>query len=408
LRQPKDESITPPSAPRLQDVEIAVDARYVRRRGMGIHRYVSDAIRLLVDEGASVTLLTNFPPDPFISLYSGVRWASFGSRHNIIWEQLQLPLFLRRGRYKLYWAPSNVGVPMLRVPRTWKVSTTHDLIPLRFARTYLWRDPRFALPFLVWTSAAIWRSDTLITVSQASAADIYHYFRRQASVVAPVLAARVRSSKRSELPDVLVGRRYVVYIGGRDPRKNVSNLLAGFRLAARQDAALHLVLLGDGFELFAQRVRDLGIADRVIMTGYVDDDTKDAILASAVALVYPSLYEGFGLPILEAFSCGVPVVTCRNSALGEVAGDAALYVDPRDPESIAEGIVTVGQQEVADRLRANGTARLALYAPEAARRQLVDALVDGVQALARRRPRKGARTLEHVIGKNPVGRSVSA
>jgi len=370
---------------RLAGANIAVDARYVQRRGMGIRKYLADAISVLTDEGASVTLLTNFPSGPYVGSFPGVEWACFGSRRNIVWEQLQLPLFLRRHAFDLYWAPASVGMPLLPVPRTWKLSTTHDVIPLRLPAMYLMRDPGFAIPYLVWTAAAMLRSDVLITDSHAAAADIRHYFRRHAVVVPPVFGGGARPSRGGNLPEGLAGRSYLVYNGGIDPRKNVGNLLAGFAIAARRDPSVHLALMGDGYEYYAPLIADLGISERIVMTGYVDEDTKNAILASGLALVYPSLYEGFGLPILEAFTAGLPVLSCRNSALEEVAGDAAVYVDPRDPESIAAGISEVCRGETATQLRAKGAERLARYAPERAREELLDVVEHGIVAARSRR-----------------------
>ncbi|MGD0343897.1 MAG: glycosyltransferase family 1 protein [Acidimicrobiales bacterium] len=369
---------------RLRAVKIALDARYVRRRGMGFHRYVSEAIKLLVEEGASVTLLTNFPTSPYVSSYPNVQWASFGSSHNIIWEQLQLPFFLRHRDFDLYWAPANDGIPIFPIPRTWTVSTTHDVIPLQLPRMYLLSRPWFALPYLLWTFSAILRSDTLITVSECSAEDIHRHFRRQPIVVPPLLSDANLGAKGTPLPDNLLNRSYIVYNGGIDLRKNVRNLLKAFAIVARQDPATDLLLMGDGFEGYALAMKELGIEDRVIITGYVAEDMKTAILASASVLVYPSLYEGFGLPILEAFAVGLPVVSCNNSALAEVAGDAAVYVDPHDPESIAEGLIEARKADVAARLRENGTARLTLYRPEHARQALIDEFQKGIIALARR------------------------
>jgi glycosyltransferase involved in cell wall biosynthesis len=351
---------------------------------MGFHRYVSEAIKLLVEEGASVTLLTNFPTSPYVSSYPNVQWASFGSSHNIIWEQLQLPFFLRHRDFDLYWAPANDGIPIFPIPRTWTVSTTHDVIPLQLPRMYLLSRPWFALPYLLWTFSAILRSDTLITVSECSAEDIHRHFRRQPIVVPPLLSDANLGAKGTPLPDNLLNRSYIVYNGGIDLRKNVRNLLKAFAIVARQDPATDLLLMGDGFEGYALAMKELGIEDRVIITGYVAEDMKTAILASASVLVYPSLYEGFGLPILEAFAVGLPVVSCNNSALAEVAGDAAVYVDPHDPESIAEGLIEARKADVAARLRENGTARLTLYRPEHARQALIDEFQKGIIALARR------------------------
>ena len=135
--------------------------------------------------------------------------------------------------------------------------------------------------------------------------------------------------------------RYFLYLGTLQPRKNLSRLIAAFgRL--RSDAVL--VLAGKrGWlyqDLFAQ-VRRLGLEGRVHFPGYVPDDDKAILLSAALAFVFPSLYEGFGLPVLEAQACGCPVVASATSSLPEVAGDAALLVDPTDVEGIAVALERV-------------------------------------------------------------------
>ena len=132
----------------------------------------------------------------------------------------------------------------------------------------------------------------------------------------------------------------MVYNGGLDLRKNVPNLLAGLAIARRDWPELSLVIMGSGYTVFDSAIEDLGISENVVRTGYVDDETRSAIIKGAVAVTYPSLYEGFGLPLLEAFAVGTPVLTADNSSLSEVAGDAAVYVDPLDPASIAKGLIS--------------------------------------------------------------------
>src|ERR1019366_8226755 len=116
--------------------------------------------------GAGVCLLPNFPTASHEDLFPTAEWVRFGSRRNLIWEQLDLPRFLRKRQFELYWAPANNGIPFLPIKQTWKISTTHDLVPLRLPRLYLYRRPAFAVPYLVWTLAALLRSDTVLTVSK--------------------------------------------------------------------------------------------------------------------------------------------------------------------------------------------------------------------------------------------------
>jgi glycosyltransferase involved in cell wall biosynthesis len=135
----------------------------------------------------------------------------------------------------------------------------------------------------------------------------------------------------------------VLYNGGLDPRKNVPVLLEGFRIAMEKDPELHLVLMGKGYDKLRDRFEALGIASNVVLTGYVSDAEKLAIMRRATALVYPSLYEGFGLPLVEAMALGAPVLTCHFGAMLEIADGAAELVDPYDVDSIRAGLLRLVQ-----------------------------------------------------------------
>jgi glycosyltransferase involved in cell wall biosynthesis len=176
---------------------------------------------------------------------------------------------------------------------------------------YLYRRPLFAFPYLVWTSAAMLRSDTILTVSESSAHDIWHTFRRRATIIPPVFADLPSSSDAELVPDNIRTKTYIVYNGGFDPRKNVPNLLAGFAIAAQQWGDLSLVIVGKGYAALDSEIESLGISEKVVRTGYVEEETRWAITKAAAAVAYPSLYEGFGLPLLEAFAVGTPVLTAH-------------------------------------------------------------------------------------------------
>jgi alpha-1,3-rhamnosyl/mannosyltransferase len=144
--------------------------------------------------------------------------------------------------------------------------------------------------------------------------------------------------------------------------------------------------MGKGYEALARLCEDLGIADNVILTGYVSEAIKSEMLRRATALVYPSLYEGYGLPILEAFAHGTPVIAARNSSLPEIAGDAALYVDARDPRSIAEAMLEVQESDVQARLSEAGAARWSAYDAHTVRASVVEQLVRASKRKAAREP----------------------
>jgi glycosyltransferase involved in cell wall biosynthesis len=373
---PRQESKSGPKKVRsgtsLDGVRIAIDARSLGKPGMGIHSYLAAAIKLLVEEGGNITLLANFDLGESAAEFENIQWESFGSPHDIVWDQVQLPKYLRGHSFHFYWAPGNFGTPWRSTGETIKVCTIHDIIPLRLPRMYLYRNPRFALPYLLSTVSSMIRSDILLTVSESSARDIFKKFRKRPIVIPSMLSRNDCGAQAGLLPRDPLREEYIIYTGGMDARKNLRMLLEGFALARLRLPELQLVIIGHSTDHLKPIIKELGLAGGVILTGFVSEQEKCALLKGARALVYPSLYEGFGLPILEAFDADVPVITCRNSSLVEVAGDAAVYVLPDSPSSIADGIVLILHEDVAERVRALGRARLAMYDPLIARRKLVD------------------------------------
>jgi len=155
---------------------------------------------------------------------------------------------------------------------------------------------------------------------------------------------------------------YVLWVGALEPRKDVPTLIDAFERLARH-LPHDLVLVGPdawGAEAITERIARSPVRDRIHRTGYVDEGVKADLYRHADAFAYPSLAEGFGLPVLEAMACGTPTVTTTGSAPEEVAGDGALLVAPADPAALAEAIAAAVGPE-ADRLRAAGPARAARY-----------------------------------------------
>jgi glycosyltransferase involved in cell wall biosynthesis len=156
--------------------------------------------------------------------------------------------------------------------------------------------------------------------------------------------------------------------GASPPRKNLPGLVGAF---SRLDRDARLVVAGSSVPWNPEGRRALRPAleglpqatrDRIVFTGYVGEEDKVALLGGAEALAFPSRYEGFGLPLLEAMACGTPVLTSNVSALPEVAGEAALLVDPDDPEALADGMGRLLEDaELRDRLRRAGLARAAMF-----------------------------------------------
>jgi glycosyltransferase involved in cell wall biosynthesis len=177
------------------------------------------------------------------------------------------------------------------------------------------------------------------------------------------------------------GKEYFIYTGSVHPRKNLMGLLKAFSLfKKRQQSNMKLVIAGRlawKYESFAESLKSYKYRSDVMLTGYLPDEELALLTASAYAMVYPSFFEGFGLPVAEAMQSGVPVITSAGTAMEEVAGEAALYADPADHTTLADQLMIIYKDE---RLRSTliekGTARAAQYSWDTAAARFWEQLQD--------------------------------
>ncbi|HEU4978622.1 MAG TPA: glycosyltransferase family 1 protein [Solirubrobacteraceae bacterium] len=284
--------------------------------------------------------------------------AALAHRAGHAWEQLALPLRARRAPALL--CPANLAP--LAFARN--VVVIHDVAALRERG---WYSPSYAR----WQRALLprlaRRALRVITVSDFSRREIADLLGVEAQVVPGGVGERFTPQADAAPARAALGLDgpYVLTLASRTARKN----LAALQVTAQRLAAQGVVLAaaGGGRPQFAAEPLPHGVRD----LGHVPDEHLPGLYAGASAFVLPSLYEGFGLPCLEAMACGTPVVAARAGALPEVCGDAARYADPRDPHDIAEQV----EQALADeRLRAVGPARAAAFTWERTTRAL-DAIV---------------------------------
>ncbi len=327
-------------------VHIALDAHLLSGaqsyRSAGVHQYIVHLLEHLPQAGCRVTALLgpqSVPPAANVDVQRS-RWPTGRPLVRALWEQLCQPAALRRAQVDLVHGPAFV-VPLLA--RCLSVVTVHDLSFLRYPQLF---RPANRLYLRTLTRASLHRARRVIAVSAHAAHEItallgvaapkidvvYHgidpHFR-------PLPADEIAAFRaRRGLPE-----RLLLYLGTLEPRKNLVRLVEAFARLRQPD--LRLVLAGGrGWydQEIPRRVAELGLADRVIFPGYVPPAELPLWYNAAVAFAFPSLYEGLGMPVLEAQACGTPVLTSNCSALPEAAGDAALLVDPTDVAAIADGL----------------------------------------------------------------------
>jgi glycosyltransferase involved in cell wall biosynthesis len=346
-------------------MRVAIDARKLHDFGIGT--YIRNLLRHLarLDRTTEYVLLTQ-QADLEVGRQLGPNFRTVlePSPTYSLREQIHVPWVLRREKPDVFHAPHYVLPPM--VPCR-SVVTIHDCIHLMFPQ-YLPNKAAYA-----YARAAMWgavrRSDVILTVSEASKRDILRFFNVPAHKIVVVYnAIDERFWKLPAEEDVArvreryqLDHRFVLYVGNIKPHKNLIRLIEAFDELRKGDEELKLLIIGDEISklpALRRAVHKHKLHKNVRFLGYLPDDTLAILYRLASVFVFPSLYEGFGLPPLEAMACGAPVVTSNVSSLPEVAGDAAVLVDPYDVGSIVDGIQRVLSDPVlAAALRVKGAAR---------------------------------------------------
>ena len=327
-------------------MRIGIDARKLHDFGIGT--YIRNLLRQLarLDHDTEFVLFCR-PEDAGTlgSLGANFRPVVERAGNYSAAEQIHIPLAVKRERVTLFHAPHYVLPVLVPCP---SVVTIHDCIHLMFPQ-YL--PNRLALAYARTSIAlAARRATRIMTVSETSKRDIIKFFGTPPSKIDVIYNAyddrfgivppeedleRVR--ERFQLHDP-----FVLYAGNVKPHKNLERLIDAFHLVRQRGLPnLKLVLIGDEISKYAvlrRAVHRHQLHKYVRFLGYLPEDTLAHMYRLASVFVFPSLYEGFGLPPLEAMASGTPVVTSNVSSLPEVAGDAALLVDPYDPSAIADGI----------------------------------------------------------------------
>jgi len=333
----------------VRDLRIGIDARTLSApRITGVERYVRNLVAhlaalpelpecLLYVDSADVVAAPPVPLGPSMRM----RLVPPGRA----WLRWRLPRAARADRVAVMHFPATVLPPLLPCPA---VVTVYDLAFEFHPESY---DPADLRMQRQGARRSIKRARAILAISEATRDDIVRlYGRRPEAITVTPLAAEQRFLDATNLPAPPGWpETYLLYVGALAPRKNLMSLLQAYAQARAQGIEDALVLAGTGRSDYVAALRSKAIALHIIedvaFAGYVPDELLPAAYLNARAFAYVSLYEGFGLPVLEAMACGLPVIASATSSFPEIVGDAGILVDPADITGLEKAIITLLTEE---------------------------------------------------------------
>jgi len=354
-------------------MRIGIDGRYIQDHFPGIGRYTYKLVQALAEAA---------PEDSFVLLYNyelvntrydlerlkapNMKVVSINLATFSLTEQYRLPSIVRRLRLDLFHSPYYIKPYLLPCP---SVVTIYDLIPRLYPQyTSPWARGIFQMAIRLATVT----SRLVISVSQSAKEDLVRLLGVLPSKVwVTPLGVDTQFNPANEKAIFNLRQKhdlpegYILYLGINKPHKNLVRLVEAF---AKVKIGRKLVLAGKEdprYREVHEVVKQLSLQDRVVFSGQVPEDDLPALYSGAALFVFPSLYEGFGLPLLEAMACGVPVVCSSTSSLPEIAGRAAVMVDPLDVSQLARALERVlGDSDLRASMRQEGLKQAAHFSWE--------------------------------------------
>jgi len=318
--------------------EVVINARFLTQTITGVQRFAIEICRLLQDLIPEIRFVA---PDNIIhpDLAAELNVETYGKLSSHFWEQLELPLYLRR-----------LGNPLLvNLCNTAPVYYNNKVVCIHDLSSFInpqWFSKSFATVYKIILPQIARSSKKIITVSNFSK-DSLHSILNIPKTDIEVIYNGVSENfiSNNTLTSVNKYGHYILSVSSIEPRKNLKNLIQAFKLA--DITGIKLVIVGAGSKVFNDPDLKMLVQDRedIIFTGYLSDTNLAEVYQKARLFVYPSLFEGFGIPPLEAMYCGCPTIVSNTSSLPEVCGDASYYVNPLEPNEIAQAIKLLAENE---------------------------------------------------------------
>ncbi len=324
-------------------MRIGVDIKCLRTNNSGIGRYT----RSLLDALQEVDLINEyvlFSPSPVDYKPTNPKWRSVvvpTKLPGILWQQLALPLALKDEHIDVIWGPEQT-IPVRGLGRIKSILTIHDFVYRRYPdtmrRSVLWITRIFG-------GLSIKKADEIIPVSEFTKGELAHFYPKADLNKVDVVSCGVKlpeersAEKECQAPDCR--KDQLLFAGSLEPRKNLPALIQALEILQKKGIEVPLVLTGpQGWKNLSVKdmLKKSPVAQQIQHKGFVSDEELDSLYRESAAVVFPSVYEGFGLPILEAVSRGTPVLTSQGTVMESILGDCGIYFNPNSPESIAKAI----------------------------------------------------------------------
>ena len=334
---------------------IGIDANEANvQNKVGISEYVYQLLLqfyiLATDDKKFIIYLKDRPRADFPKATSNWQYRIIGPKK--MWTQIGLPLnlFLSKDKPDIFFSPGHYA------PRFSPIPTVISIMDLAFFHFPEYFTKKDLAQLRSWTSYSVKKAKAIITISTSSKDDIIKLYGTLSDRVHVVylgikntVTLKPHIYPMQELQTKYgINKDFVLFVGTLQPRKNISRLVEAFSLLAKneknQNSSIQLVIVGKKgwqYEEILESPKKFGVEDRVKFLDFVPDEELTMLYQNARCFVWPSLYEGFGLPILEAMKLGCPVITSNVSSMPEAGGDAALYVDPKDVQDIAKKLEKV-------------------------------------------------------------------
>lgn len=254
----------------------------------------------------------------------------------ILWQQFRLPFVSKKYRLNYFWGPEQT-IPLWGMGKTKTILTLHDFVYRRYPET-MRTSVRLINKFI--GEKSIEKANLIFANSNFTKKELEFFHEPIQKQIIQVVPCGIPAGENNSSCEIDYSKRefQMLFAGSMEPRKNLSNLIYALEILQKKGINIPLVMTGQGGwknKAFKEQLEKSPVKDNVRHLGYVSEPELHELYEKSLAVVFPSLYEGFGMPIIEALSKGTPVLTSKDSVMNEIAGDFAFYFDPKSPESIA-------------------------------------------------------------------------